>query len=372
LKILHLVKATGIAGAETHLLVLMSGLVKQGMEVSLIVLEDPTRRVPGLLETARGMGVEALAVPIYAHLDPGLPSRLTRTFRPRPFDILHAHLPHAEVYGARVLGGLPQAGFVITRHSDNPFRRSPLFRLVFTPSWKRAGKIIAISEAVRRSMIRSEHVPSERIAVIPYGLDSQEFHAGLVPGRLKSGLGIPDAPLVGFVGRLVRPKGVDTLLRAFVEVERREPRAQLVIVGDGPWRQRLVHLGRDLGLSTVHFLGWREDVVSIMADLDVLVMPSRWEGFGLVALEAMSLGKPVIATRVSALPEVIAEGVTGLLVPAEDPSSLAREILKLLRDPILATRMGQAGSQRVRREFTVDRMVSSTIQVYHQILGANP
>jgi len=367
-RILHLLKATGIAGAETHLLVLLSGLRGQGVDVSLLVLEDPSRPVPDLLEQAKALGVEAQAVPIYAHLDPTLPGRLNEVLRPWSFDILHAHLPHAEIYGALALRQRPQARFAITRHSDNPFRRNPVLRLVFTPSWRRANSLIAISEAVRQSMIRREHIPSERIVVIPYGLDSQKFVAGAVPGRLRSELGIPDSPLVGFVGRLARPKGADTLLRAFVHVELQEPQAQLVIAGDGPWRQRLVRLGGDLGLRNVHFLGWREDVASILADLDVVAMPSRWEGFGLVALEAMSLGKPVIATRVSALPEVVADGVTGLLAPPEDPASLAEEILKLLRNPALARRMGQAGLRRVRQEFGVDRMISSTLRVYGQIL----
>lgn len=369
MKILHLLKATGIAGAESHLLVLMSGLVTQGMEVSLIVLEDPTRRVPKLLKRAQELGAEARAVPIYAHLDPTLPSRLIRALRARPFDILHAHLPHAEVYGDLALHRAPERGFVITRHSDNPFRRSPLLKPIFANSLGRAQKVIAISEAVRHAMIQVEGVPSEKIAVIPYGLDSRGFRSGLVPGRLRSELGVPDDPLVGFVGRLARPKGVDTLLRAFGEVEEEEPRARLVIAGDGPWRKRLMRLGRELGLKNVYFLGWREDVAAIMADLDVLAMPSRWEGFGLVALQAMSLGKPVIASRVSALPEVIADGVTGLLVPPEEPSSLARGILRLIHEPELAAQMGQAGCRRVMQEFTVERMVSATVGVYQQVPG---
>lgn len=372
MRVLHLLKATGIAGAETHLLVLLAGLKGQGVEVSLLVLEDPSHPVPELLQKAQVLGVNARAVPIHAHLDPALPGRLARVLGMLRFDILHAHLPHAEVYGALALPGRPQTRFVISRHSDNPFRRNLLLQLVFAPSWKRADRLIAISEAVRQSMVRFERIPTERITVIPYGLDSEEFVASAVPGRLRSELDLRDAPLVGFVGRLARPKGADTLLRAFVHVERQEPQTHLVVAGDGPWRQRLVRLGRDLGLRNVHFLGWRKDTASVLADLDLVAMPSRWEGFGLVALEAMALGKAVVATRVSALPEVVADGVTGLLAGPEDPTSLAEGILQLLQNPALARRMGEEGSRRVRQEFGVDRMITRTLHVYSQVVDQAP
>jgi glycosyltransferase involved in cell wall biosynthesis len=368
-RVLHLLKTTGIAGAEAHLLALTSGLQTQGVDVSWLVLEDPSRPATSLLHETDKLGIPVQTIPIYAHLDPTLLGRLVRRLQQRPSDIVHAHLPHAEVYGAVSLREAPASRFVITRHSDNPFRRNPLWRVVFASSWKRASRIIAISEAVSRAMTQFEHIPSEKIAVIPYGLDGREFARSAVRGRLRSELRITHGPLVGYVGRLARPKGPDILLRAFAEIQPQEPEMHLVVAGDGPWREKLLRLGRDLGLENAHFLGWRQDVASIMADLDLVVMPSRWEGFGLVALQAMSLGKPVIASRVSALPEIVADGATGLLVPPEEPSVLGREILRLVRDPTLAARMGQEGFVRAQREFVVERMVSRTLQVYQQVLN---
>jgi glycosyltransferase involved in cell wall biosynthesis len=367
-RILHLLKTTGIAGAETHLLALASGLRLRGLEVSLLILEDPSRPASTLRKEAEKLGLQTQTIPIYAHLDPTLLPRLAPILRRSPFDILHAHLPHAEVYGALALRGIPASRFVITRHSDNPFRRNPFWQLVFAPSWRRANKIIAISEAVGRAMIQSEHIPSDRIAVIPYGLNGEEFASRAIRGGLRRELGVSEGPLVGFVGRLARPKGPDLLLRAFAEIQPQETGAHLVMAGDGPWRQPLLRLRRDLGLKNVHFLGWREDVASVLADLDVVVMPSRWEGFGLVALQAMALEKPVIATRVSALPEVVADAVSGVLVPPEDPSSLSREIVRLLRDPALASRLGHAGTLRARQEFSLEQMMSKTQGVYRQVL----
>jgi glycosyltransferase involved in cell wall biosynthesis len=157
-------------------------------------------------------------------------------------------------------------------------------------------------------------------------------------------------------------------LRAFASVEKDHPTARLILAGDGPDRPALGSLARSLGLRRVMFLGWRNDAADILADMDLLAVPSRWEGFGLVALEAMALGKPVVASRVSALPEIVVPEETGLLVPAGSETEWTEALRMMLADPKRADRMGRAGKARVKKDFPVERMAKRTADLYAALL----
>ncbi|MBN2084382.1 MAG: glycosyltransferase family 4 protein [Anaerolineales bacterium] len=367
---LHLLKATGIAGAETHLLALLPALRAFGVESTVVVLEDPRRPQSALRDRFQAEGIPVSILAIRWHLDPALPAALGTLLRREPFDVLHAHLPHGEVYGEMAMRAFPARRFVISRHNDDRFRRWPLLRNVFAPSLRRAGRIIAISQAVRRFLIDVEKADPGKIDVVPYGIDADARARAAHPNLFRRAIGAEAEPIVGFVGRLTRQKGVDVLLRAFARVEKRHPEARLVLAGDGPDRPALERLARSLGLRRVMFLGWRNDVADIMSDISLLAVPSRWEGFGLVALEAMALGKPVVAARVSALPEIVAAEETGLLVSSGSETELAEALLSLLLDPARAGRMGRAGKARVIKEFPVGRMAQWTAEIYHKVILA--
>jgi glycosyltransferase involved in cell wall biosynthesis len=368
IKAIHCLKTTGIAGAETHLLALLPALREQGVESAVVLLEDPRKPQSELRARLERVRIPVQTLPIRGHLDPFLPSRLIEVLRRESFDLLHAHLPHGEVYGELALRAFPQRPLVISRHNDDRFRRWLPARWAFAPSIRRAGRIIAISQAVRRFLLEVEGAPAEKVAVIPYGLDAEAFARSAHPGAFRGQIDPRPAPLVVFVGRLTRQKGVDVLLRAFADVERNHPTARLILAGDGPDRPALMALAQRLGLRRAMFLGWRSDAADILADADLAVMPSRWEGFGLVALEAMALAKPVVASRVSALPEIVAPEKTGLLVPPGDAGGLAAAIDALLADPARAEAMGRAGQARVRSEFPVGRMAGRTADVYRQLV----
>ena len=155
-------------------------------------------------------------------------------------------------------------------------------------------------------------------------------------------------------------------LRAFWQISEQSQGAQYVIVGDGPLRPALEHEARAYGLGQrVHFLGWRANAARLMAAFDVLLVPSLWEGFGIVALEAMSAAIPVIASQVSALPEIVANGETGYLAAPGDSSSLAEHLLHIFQNPKMAREMGRNGLDRLKSEFSVERMVEGTLKVYH-------
>jgi len=369
---LHLIKAVGIAGAETHLLALLPALRGFGVESSVVLLEDPRRPQHDLRNRFESEGIPVFSLPIRWHLDPTLPSRLDDLLRRAPFDVLHAHLPHGEVYGELAMRKFPARPLIVSRHNDDRFRRWPLLRPVFAPSLRRAGRIIAISQAMRRFLIAVEKADPGKIDVVPYGMDADACERSAHPGAFRRAIAATSEPIVGFVGRLTRQKGVDVLLRAFAQVETRLPEARLVLAGDGPDRPALEKLARSLGLRRAMFLGWRNDIADIMADVSLLAVPSRWEGFGLVALEAMALGKPVVAARVSALPEIVVPGETGLLVSPGDETELAEAMLSLLSDPARAGQMGRAGNARVRSEFPVERMARRTAEIYSSLFTSTP
>jgi glycosyltransferase involved in cell wall biosynthesis len=368
MRCIHVLKATGIAGAETHLLALLPALRMRGAESSVVLLEDPRRPQDELRGRFEQAGVPVQTVSIRRHVDPALTVRLRALLAREPFDVLHAHLPHGEVYGELALRSLKKVRFVVSRHNDDRFRRWLPLRPVFAPSIRRADRIIAISQAVRRFLVEVEGAPAEKTVCIPYGIDARAGAASGRPGIFRREIGAGREPIVGFVGRLVSQKGADILLKAFALVERRHPTARLVLAGDGPLRAVLERQARALGLRRALFLGWRADAADILAGIDLLAMPSRWEGFGLVALEAMAAAKPVVAARVSALPEIVLPEQTGLLVKPDDPDDLARAILRLLHEPEHAVAMGRTGRKRVRDEFTVERMARRTAEIYSRVM----
>ena len=341
----------------------------------MLVIFEPRRPVPEFMARWRALGIGATALPIHHDLDLPVVARLARHLRRLKPDIAHTHLIHADLYGAPAahLAQVTPRGVVVlsTRHNDDPFRQRPHIRLQTRALGRLVDHYIAISEWVRRYTIEVEQVAPDRVTIIRYGLPPAEPSVpnGAVR-ELRSALGVPpDAPLVAVVARLVEQKGVAYLLDAFRRVASELPAARLLVVGDGPLRAALEAQAAALGVaSRVRFTGWRDDAEHIIAAVDVLAMPSLWEGFGLVALEAMAHAKPVVATRVSALPEVVVDGETGWLVPPRDAQALADALLRALRQPEIARAQGWRGRQRLAECFSLEGMVGQTLGLYERLL----
>ncbi len=366
-KIVHVAKMTSVAGMERHLLTLLPGLRACGVDATLIVLVEPDKPMDSYIAQMRDCGVPAQAMLIRRDLDPGLIRRLARTFREGGYDAVHTHLIHADLHGvlAAKLAGIRQA--FCTGHNDDRFRQRWPVRLLMGWLWRQVTAGIAISEALRQFMIRVEFAPPNRVHTVHYGLDPAAIHAPAdTRERLCTELGIhPNAPIAGSLCRLTEQKGLGYAIRAFWQISDQYQGAHYVIAGDGPLRQTLQQQAQGFGLGQrVHFLGWREDNLSLLAAFDVLLMPSLWEGFGLVALEAMALRKPVIASRVSALPEIVEDGVTGYLTTPGDSSEIAERLLNLFENRALARDMGEKGRCRLESEFSVERMIRNTLKVY--------
>lgn len=371
----HILKATGIAGAERHLLTLLPGLRARGIDARLILLHPPADPLDTYVALLDASGVPVTRIPIYSHVDVRVIGRLRRALQAIRPDLVHTHLLHADLYGLSAALWARVPCRITTRHNDDAFRRRLPFRLIHRFQWHsvvHAG--IGISQAVTRFCIAVERAPAHKIRTIYYGLplpvpliDRREARAAL-----RTELHLPaQTVLIGGAGRLTMQKGFTYALRAFRLIEREFPDVHLVIAGDGPLSTPLRAEARQLGLARrVHFLGWRTDIANILAGLDVFVMPSLWEGFGLVLLEAMAQALPIVGSNVSAIPEIVAHGETGLLVPPRDPDALADALRTLLRDPALMRHLGMLGEDRLEQMFGAEAMIDATAALYHEVLGA--
>lgn len=350
MKVLHIHRIGGIGGSERHLLTLLPALSERGVEVSFLGLDDTSRAPEPFYEALR---VPFERIPAPRDLDPRLALRVRRSTRAA--DLVHTHLVHGDVYG--VLGA---RHLVSTKHNDDPFRAGA-FRFVERALARRASRIIAITDALARFQVERVGLPEQKLEVIHYGLDEPPAAWGRNPRDDVP----PGARVVLAVCRLEPQKGLDVAVRALPDVRSSHPEAVLVVLGEGPQRSELERLAR--GLDVPVFLAGRvPDVTAWLRRADLLVHPVRWEGFGLALLEAMLASLPVVATRVSSIPEIVADGETGLLVPAEDPSALAAAVSRVLDDP---ADLGARGHRRARADFSVARMADHTLDVYRRAMS---
>jgi glycosyltransferase involved in cell wall biosynthesis len=371
LRVLQVITSS-IGGSGEHVLHLTRGLQARGHACTLAF-------GPGepLDEEFAATGARLAPLRMRRAIDPAALAAdtiaLYRLMRREPFDIVHLHLSFAGLVG-RIAARAAKARCVlymfhtITAHD---YAR-PVTRMALGGVERALGRwtdhFIAGSHALRQKIIDKRLVPADRITTIHYGVDVSRFDRLPDRARIRRDLDLPlDAPVVATICRLEKQKGPGYLLEAFRRVHVQLPRAILLVVGKGPLEASMRAFAARHALSgSVRFLGWRSDVPRVLAAVDLLALASLWEAFGLVFAEAGLARVPVAATRVEGIPEVVGDGETGILVPPEDSGALAEAILTLLRDPIKATRMGQAGEARVRAHFTADRMVLHHLDLYHQ------
>lgn len=347
MRVLHVHRIGGIGGSERHLLTLLPALAERGVDVRFLGLDDPGREPEPFYERLT-VPFERLQAP--RDLDPLLAARVVRAVRAFRPDLVHTHLVHADVYGA-----LAPAAIVSTKHNDDPFRAGP-YRFVERVLARRARCVIAITESLARFQVERVGIPRSKVTTIHYGLDDLPEQWGENPPDDVAG----GARVLLAVCRLEPQKGVDVAIRALPAVRARHGDAELVVLGEGPQRGELERLARELGVP-VHLPGRVPDVAAWLRRASLLVHPARWEGFGLALLEAMLAELPIVATKVSSIPEIVADGETGLLVPPDDPAALAAAVSRLLDEP---ANQGAAGRARARSLFSVARMTERTLDVY--------
>jgi glycosyltransferase involved in cell wall biosynthesis len=230
-------------------------------------------------------------------------------------------------------------------------------------------RIVCVSQSVATFARDENGLPSDKLCVIPNGIETESI-SGASAADL-SGLGIPaDRRIIAVVGRLHAQKGVDWLLHLAPQILVTIPEVDFVLVGRGPEEESLRQLTESLGIShRIHFLGWRSDVPDILRRASLLALPSRWEGMPNVVLEAMAARLPIVATQVEGVAELLGPLAERQLVPYEDGVSFANRVTGFLQDSRLAQELGQLNAERVKSEFSLDRMVSSYERLYCELLG---
>ena len=367
MRIVHLITTLDVGGAEKHLLWLGSGQVARGHAVTVLYLKGG-----GSLEgafSAAGMAVRKVPFESARQL-PNALAALRRTITGLAPDVLHTHLLKADALGA--LAVPRSVPLVSSKHNDERALLSWGVGLVHGLLSRRADRIIALSDHVARFVSRHGRVAVRRIRRVYYGVDA----AALLPSRPRAevraelGLG-PDTPLLVCVGRLAPQKDHRTLLEALALLP---PEVVLLVVGGDPFGGGEARLRADvsrLGLGQrARLLGIRHDVPDLLGASDLFVLPSLWEGLGLVFLEAMAARLPVVATNVSAIPEVVDDGVSGWLVPPGDPPALAAAIADGLSHPEDRLARGVAGHMRLLERFALPRMIEETEAVYAEAIAA--
>ncbi|HWQ22496.1 MAG TPA: glycosyltransferase family 4 protein [Gaiellaceae bacterium] len=358
--VLHAQKVAGISGSEAHLLQLLPDLRARGLDVRFLMLHEGE---PGAWEFARelrGRGVPLEGVRLRADVDPiALGEVVARLVRIRP-RILHTHLVHADVYGqlAGALTGVPLR--LSTKHGFNEFREGRWFGLADRTVGSLAHVHIAISQGLARYLAETEGFREEVFEIVHYGIAARDTFSPYVGAE----------PRLLCIGRLIPIKGHLVLLRALARARARVPGVTLDVAGRGPLGPALKAYARELGLrEAVRFLGFVSPVEEAIERAAIVVVPSLGEGFGMVALEAMERGRPVIASAVGGLPEIVADGETGLVVPPGDAEALADAIVALAGDLGRAAAMGRAGRARALAEFTPELCADRIEALYAAVLG---
>ena len=314
--------------------------------------------------------IEAVAAESWRHRgDVGHLARFIDRVRP---DIVNPHLFRSVVVAAPLARWHRVPAVVETYHGREGWRCGPI-RGSFLPDRLLARfltRVIAVSEAARDFLVRVKRYPADKVVVVPNGRDL----SALVPGRERESarkeLGLDyHTPIVGVVGRLEDQKGHRYLLDAWPAVTRDFPDARLLVVGDGSRRATLeAQVGALAIAPSVIFTGFRADVARMLDAIDVLALPSLYEGMPLTAIEAAAMARPVVATAVDGTPEVVEHGVTGFLVPPANPPALGGALVTLLADGERARQMGAAGRRRTLERFDLGRQVEATAAVYRSVM----
>jgi glycosyltransferase involved in cell wall biosynthesis len=360
LSILHVDPERGFGGGERQVLGLVRHVRAAGHRQA--VAGDPTGH---LLPAAAALGVAGHALAVRNHADLWAGRRLARLLASEPYDIVHFHTARAHAL-VPVLGARRGIRRVVTRRMDYPLRGAWYARWLYN---RGVDAVVAISEGVRAVLVSGGVDPS-RVEVIHSGVEPDDFAAveTLRPGaRARFGVADDDVVLV-VLAALETRKGHAVLLDALAGLD--DVPWRLLCAGDGSEARRLAArctTTPQLG-PRVTWLGRVTDVAGVLAAADVVVMPSRQEGLGVAALEAMAAGRAVVASAVGGLPEALGRDA-GVLVPAGDAAALRAALRRVATDRALARRLGDAGRARVRARFTMAGMAQSTIAVYQRLVG---
>jgi glycosyltransferase involved in cell wall biosynthesis len=384
-KVVRVIARLNMGGPALHVAYLTAGLRDRGYDTTLVA-GTLARGEDSMAFVAEGLGVNVVTIPelgreISPVRDLFATVRLARLIRRERPQILHTHTAKAGTVGrvAALLAGRARPPIVVHTFHGHVLRgyfgpvRSRFFRALERRLARDSTALVAVSPEVRDDLVRLGVAPAEKFAVVRLGIELDE-RIGSGDGRRETRryLGISDERFaVGWVGRMTAVKRGEDVLEGFRLLRDRGVEATLCLVGDGPDRPRLERKAHDLGIvRDTLFLGYQEDVGPLYAAFDALVLPSGNEGTPVSVIEALAAGRPVVATSVGGVPDVVRNGEDGFLVAAGATDELAEALSRLAADPALRERLGAAGRARVLPRYAVDRLVDDIDRLYRSLLTA--
>jgi glycosyltransferase involved in cell wall biosynthesis len=371
LHVAHAVLSLDVGGLERVVLALIREGRRRGQRVSVVCVEKPG----ALADDARAAGAEVVSLdksPGRRAEYVGRAADLLARLRP---NVVHTH----QIGAAWYLGPGAAARQIPVLHTEhgNQFARDGGWaarlksRLFYHRASRWVGRFCCVSAEIAAAVTRWGTVPRKLVEVVPNGIDTAVADGLPTPAEAKAAIGLPpDAVVVGTVGRLNEVKRQDRLLRAAAELRPRFPTLRLVIVGDGPERSHLETLAGELGLADITtFAGFQPKPELYLRAMDVFALTSRSEGFPVSILEAWAVGVPVVCTAVGGIPDVVADGETGLLVPQEDVAGLTTALARPLADREFAAKLSAAGAEAVRRKYSLTSVAAEYERTYRQLGG---
>jgi glycosyltransferase involved in cell wall biosynthesis len=356
-----------LGGLELYCLNLCRHLKDRGHEV-ILWLAEGSRMADHPI--AKAFQAELFPEPFY--FDPAFLWKAHKKLKQYPVSVMHLHRSR-DLAATCWLSGVPR---VLTLQIESTLRKRDMFHQFV---YSRVDRVLTITERMRGFVLQALPTPAERVFTLHYGIEQQDSHKTISRGELQNKYDLPQGALViGIVGRLEPPKGQDVLLQAFTKIYSDHSNVYLMITGEAPPER----LGYDLQLKTlagklniadrVRFTGFVNDTASIYGLLDIAVMASKEETFGLVLLEAMTAGVPLIATQAGGVPEIITDGVNGLLVPPGDVQLLADALERLIQDELLRQELSKQGRKIVAEKFSLERHLVSLEDHYRAVVGSQP
>jgi len=373
IRVIHLRSSAWLGSPEKLVLDLARHLPSEEFDTTVAsLLEGSNGRA--FLEAAVRQGTDALPVPCRWALDPAPVYTLRQILIRRHVHVLCMHDYKADVIGLLAAAGTGVRTVGVFHGWTGEDRKIRMYQRLDRVALRRMDLVVAVSDANRRRLI-AMGVPSARVVTIPNGIDADEFLGctEIDPGHIRASLGLPrHGQVMVSAGRLSPEKGHTVLLEAFATIAPQMPDVWLVLLGDGPEYRRLAALADSLGITRrVLFAGYRKDIAAIFQVMDFLVLPSHTEGLPMVILEAFACGKPVVATTVGGVPEVVRQGETGLLIPEGDVAGLRRAMGAMLMDQPARERMGKGAYAWVRERFGIRRYAAEFADVFRRVANGN-
>ena len=363
--ILFINSITIYGGGEVWMLTVMKELVARGYNVTLICKPEAE-----IIQYIDNTSIDVLKIRIAGDFDPLTISRLINIYRKRKIDIVVANVGKDIRLAGMAAKFVSHVSVIALHQVDREIKNNLRYRFTYNSL---ADIIVVNSLATKKTLLKSASwLINEKINVVHHGIDYEKYSAANTKDiRTEFGLS-PQDLIIGFVGRLGVQKGVKYMLEGFRSIAEKFGNLHLIIVGTGEQESLIKEFAEKFNLENkIHLLGFRKDIPDVMRTFSIFLLPSLWEGFGIVLIEAMAAGKPIVATNTSSIPEIVEDGRNGILVQPENAEAISVALEKLISDPELRIKFGKEGEKVVRENFTTERMINDYEKIFYELKKEN-